>query len=138
LPAGTRCERLDPGVVLNLMTEWGMDPGQVGALLRQRSGLLGVSGLAGRLDRLVRSNQPRARFAVEFLLYRLSREVGALAAALSGLDAILFTAGAGPDAVAIRAGICLRASWLAWTSTRQQTRWAGHGSRGREAASAPG
>jgi acetate kinase len=112
LPAGTRCGRLDPGVVLHLMTELRMGLGQVGALLRDRSGLLGVSGLAGDLDRLVCSTQPRARFAIEFLLYRISRELGSLVAALSGLDAIVFTAGAGPHAVAIRAGICLRASWL--------------------------
>jgi acetate kinase len=112
LPAGTRCGRLDPGVVLHLMTKLRMGPGQVGALLRQRSGLLGVSGLAGDLDRLVRSNEPRARFAVELLLYRISRELGSLAAALSGLDAIVFTARTGPHAVPIRAGICRRASWL--------------------------
>ena len=112
LPAGTRCGRLDPGVVLHLMTALRMGSDEVGALLRQRSGLLGVSGLAGDLDRLLRSDQPRARFAVEFLLYRISRELGSLAAALSGLDAIVFTAGTGPHAVAIRAGICRRASWL--------------------------
>jgi acetate kinase len=112
LPAGTRCGRLDPGVVLHLMTALRMGSGQVEALLRQRSGLLGVSGLAGDLDRLVRSDEPRARFAVESLLYRISRELGSLAAALSGLDAIVFTAGTRPHAVPIRAGICRRASWL--------------------------
>jgi acetate kinase len=112
LPAGTRCGRLDPGVVLHLMTELRMDSAQVGALLRQRSGLLGLSGLAGDLDRLLRSDAPRARFAVELFLYRIGRELGSLAAALSGLDAIVFTAGSGADAGAIRAGICRRAAWL--------------------------
>jgi acetate kinase len=112
LPAGKRCGRLDPGVVLHLMTELRLDPGQVGALLRARSGLLGVSGLAGDLDRLVRSNRPWARFAIEFFLYHISRELGSLAAALSGLDAIVFTAGTSPHAVPIRAEICRRASWL--------------------------
>lgn len=112
LPAGTRSGRLDPGVILYLMTALRMGPSQVGALLRARSGLLGVSGLAGDLDRLVRSNRPRARFAIEFLLYRISRELGSLAAALSGLDAIVFTAGTSLHAVPIRAEICRRASWL--------------------------
>jgi acetate kinase len=112
LPAGTRCGRLDPGVILHLMTELRMGPGQVGALLRERSGLFGVSGLTGDLDRLVRSQDPRAQFALEFLLYRISRELGSLAAALSGLDAVVFTAATGPHAVPVRAEICRRASWL--------------------------
>lgn len=112
LPAGTRSGRLDPGVVLHLMTALRMGSGQVAALLRERSGLLGLSGLAADLDRLVGSKEPRARFAVEFLLYRISRELGSLAAALSGLDAIVFTAATGPHAVPVRAGICRRAAWL--------------------------
>ena len=98
-----------------------------------------MSGLAGDLDRLVRSKQPRARFAVELLLYRISREVGSLAAAPSGLDAIVFTTGTGPHAAAIRAGILAAEprGW-AWISTRRRTRRAGHASRGRGAASRPG
>ena len=109
---GTRTRRLDPDVVSHLVAELRMGPRRVRALLRQRSELLGVSGLAGDLDRLVGSEEPRARVAVEFLLYRISRALESLAAALSGLDAIVFAASTGPHAVPIRGGICRRASRL--------------------------
>jgi acetate kinase len=110
--AGTRSRRLDPGIVRHLMAELGMGSDRVGELLRQRSERQGGSGLAGQLDRLVGSKEPRARVAVEVFLYRISRELGALAAALFGLDAIVFTAATGPHCIPIRAAICRRASWL--------------------------
>ena len=89
-----------------------MDPGQVGALLRQRPERLGMSGFADSLDRLVDSDEPGARVAVELILDRISGALEALAAALSGVDAIVFTAGTGPHAIPTRAGICCRVSWL--------------------------
>jgi acetate kinase len=109
---GTRARQLDPDVLRHLTAELRMSSRQVRTLLRQPLELLGVSGLADALARLVRSNEPRARVATELLLYRISRELGSLAAALSGLDAVVFTAGTGPHAVAIRAAICRRAAWL--------------------------
>jgi acetate kinase len=99
--SGKRSRRLDPGVARHL-----------GAGLRQRPERLGVSGLADALDRLVGSNEPRARVAIELILDRISRQLESLVAALSGLDAIVFTAGTGPHAIPTRAGICCRVSWL--------------------------
>jgi acetate kinase len=109
---GTRSRGLDPGLIRHLMAALRMGSGKVRALLRQQPELLGAAGPAGELARLVRSDEPRARFAVDLFLYRVSRELEALAAALSGLDAIVFTAGTGPHDVPIRAGICRGASAL--------------------------
>jgi acetate kinase len=111
LPA-TRSRPLDPGAMLRPMGELRMDPRQTRALVGERTKLLGRSDLADALDRLVRSNEPRVRIAVEALLYGISRELEALTAALSGLDAIVFTAAARPHAAPIRAGICRLASHL--------------------------
>jgi acetate kinase len=107
-----RTRRLDPDVVSHLVAELRMGPRRVRALLRQRSERLRVSGLAGDLDRLIGSDEPSARVDVEFLLHRITRTLEALAAALSGLDALVFTASTGPHAVPIRGGICRRASRL--------------------------
>jgi acetate kinase len=106
---GARTRRLDPDVVSHLVAELRMGPRRVRALLRQRSERLRVAGLAGDLDRLVGSDEPSARVDVEFLLYRITRALEAAAAALSGLDALVFTASTGPHAVPIRGGICRRA-----------------------------
>jgi acetate kinase len=110
--SGERSRRLDPRVARHLGAALRMGPGQVRAPLRQRSERLGVSGLADALDRLVGSNEPRAGVAIELVLDAISREVESLAAALCGLDTIVFTAGAGPHAAPTRAGICCRVSWL--------------------------
>jgi acetate kinase len=109
---GTCSRQIVPDVILPLVAELGMGPSQVRTLLRQQPKLLGVCELAHGLDQLVRSNEPGARVAVAFLLYRISRALESLAAALGGLDAIVFTASTSPHAVPIRAGICRRVSWL--------------------------
>ena len=105
-----RSPGLDRGLVRHLMTDSRMGSLQVRELLRQRSALLGASGDA--LDRLVCSDEPRARLVVGFLRYRVSRALESLVGALAGLDAIVFTAAGGPHAVPIRAAICRKASAL--------------------------
>jgi acetate kinase len=112
LPMGTRTGSLDPGVVLFLMDERGMDTRAVERLLYQQSGLLGVSGIASDMRTLLASAEPRARLAVDLFVYRIARELGSLAAALGGLDAIVFTAGVGENSAAIRARVCRAAAWL--------------------------
>ena len=112
LPMGTRCGSLDPGVVLYLMTEKGMDSTRVTDLLYHESGLLGVSGISSDMRTLLASSNPRARQAVELFAYRISRELGSLAAALGGLDALIFTGGIGEHAAPIRERVCQHASWL--------------------------
>jgi acetate kinase len=112
LPMGTRCGALDPGVVLFLMDELKMDARAIEKLLYQQSGLLGVSGVSSDMRALLASNDPRAKFAVDLFVYRIRRELGSLAAALEGVDAIVFTGGIGERSAPIRARVCDGAAWL--------------------------
>ena len=112
LPMGTRCGALDPGVVLYLLQEKGMDPQQVQDLLYKRSGLLGMSALSNDMRTLLASDDPRARQAVDYFVYRIGCELGALTAALGGLDGFVFTAGIGEHAAEVRARVCRSAGWL--------------------------
>jgi acetate kinase len=112
LPMGTRSGNLDPGVVLYLMDELKMDARAIEKLLYQQSGLLGVSGISSDMRTLLASDEPRAKFAVELFVYRIGRELGSLAAALGGLDALVFTAGIGEHAAPIRERVCQAAAWL--------------------------
>jgi acetate kinase len=112
LPMGTRAGSLDPGVLLYLMSERGMDVDALTDLLYHRSGLLGVSGVSGDMRELLRSRQPSAAAAIDLFVYRIGRELGSLAAALGGLDALVFTAGIGENASPVRARVCAGASWL--------------------------
>ncbi|HQR56721.1 MAG TPA: acetate/propionate family kinase [Burkholderiaceae bacterium] len=112
LPMGTRTGNLDPGVVLYLMDERGMDARAVEKLLYQQSGLLGVSGIASDMRTLLASEEPRAKLAIDLFVYRIGRELGSLAGALGGLDAVVFTAGVGENSAEIRARVCATAQWL--------------------------
>ncbi len=112
LPMGTRTGSLDPGVVLYLIDERGMDARAVEKLLYQQSGLLGVSGIASDMRTLLASDSPRARLAIDLFVYRIGRELGSLAAALGGVDAIVFTAGVGENSAEIRSRVCRAARWL--------------------------
>ena len=112
LVMGTRPGLLDPGVLLYLMDEQGMDSKALAKLLYHESGLLGVSGLSSDMRVLLGSDDPRAKEAIDLFVYRIGRELGSLAAALGGLDALVFTAGIGENAPAIRAGVCRAAAWL--------------------------
>ncbi|HYK13841.1 MAG TPA: acetate/propionate family kinase [Burkholderiales bacterium] len=112
LPMGTRSGALDPGVVLYLMDEMKMDAREIEKLIYQQSGLLGVSGISSDMRALLESKEPRAKLAVDLFVYRIGRELGSLAAALGGLDAVVFTGGIGERAVAIRERVCRDAGWL--------------------------
>jgi acetate kinase len=112
LPMGTRCGALDPGVILYLLDELKMDARAIEKLIYQQSGLLGVSGISSDMRMLLASADPRARRAVDLFVYRIGRELGSLAAALGGLDALVFTGGIGERAAAIRSRVCRDASWL--------------------------
>jgi acetate kinase len=112
LPMGTRSGNLDPGVILYLIDELEMDARAVEEMLYKRSGLLGVSGLSSDMRVLLASDEPAARFAVELFTYRIGRELGSLAAALDGLDALVFTAGIGEHAPLLRDRVCRQAAWL--------------------------
>jgi acetate kinase len=111
-PMSTRSGALDPGVVLHLMHAKGMSVEAVTDLLYHRSGLLGLSGLSGDMVTLLASSEPHARQAIEVYVYRIAREIGSLAAALGGLDTLVFTAGVGENAAPIRARIADLCGWL--------------------------
>ena len=112
LVMGTRSGTIDPGALIWLMDEMGMGPRDLERLLYHRSGLLGVSGVSSDMRTLLASDEPRAKLAIELFCYRAGRELGSLAAALGGLDALVFTGGIGEHAAPIRAAIVRGASWL--------------------------
>ena len=112
LPMGTRSGNLDPGVVIYLMQELKMDSHAIEKLIYQESGLLGMSGLSSDMRTLEASDEPDAKMAIDVFAYRIGRELGSLAAALRGLDAIVFTAGMGENSRSLRERICQEAAWL--------------------------
>jgi acetate kinase len=112
LPMGTRCGSLDPGVILYLMDELKMDARAIEKLVYQQSGLLGMSGISSDMRTLEASDAPEAKAAIDVFVYRIGRELGSLAAALGGLDAIVFTAGIGENSRSLRARVCREATWL--------------------------
>jgi acetate kinase len=112
LVMGTRCGAIDPGVLLYLIDRHGMNARDLEQLLYHQSGLLGVSGISSDMRALLESSDPCAVEALDLFVYRISREIGSLAAALGGLDALVFTGGIGENAVAIRARVCRDARWL--------------------------
>jgi acetate kinase len=112
LAMGTRCGALDPGVILYLIDERRMDVRAIERLLYNESGLLGLSGISSDMRTLLASTAPSARLAIDVYVYRIRRELGSLAAALGGLDAVVFTGGIGENASPIRARVCQDAAWL--------------------------
>lgn len=112
LMMGRRCGAIDPGVVLYLINEKGMTAREVERLLYKKSGLLGVSGLSNNMAVLEASATQEAREAIELFCYRAAGELAALATALGGLDAIVFTAGIGENSALVRHLIIDRLSWL--------------------------
>lgn len=111
LVMGTRCGSLDPGVMLYL-TRRGMEADHLEHLIYHESGLLGVSGVSSDMRELLASDDPHAAEAIDLFVYRIGRELGSLAAALGGLDALVFTGGIGENAAAIRERITRDAAWL--------------------------
>jgi len=112
LPMGTRSGSLDPGVLLFMFDELGLGVRDIERLIYHESGLLGMSGLSSDMRELLASEDPAARLAVDVFCYRARRELGSLAAALGGLDAVVFTAGIGENQAEVRRRICDGATWL--------------------------
>jgi acetate kinase len=112
LPMGTRSGDLDPGVLLFLMQELKMDARSIESLLYRESGLLGVSGMSSDMRTLLDSRDPKASFALKVFVDAVGRQLGAMAATLGGLDALVFTAGIGEHAAAVREQVCRDAEWL--------------------------
>lgn len=112
LPMGTRCGQLDPGVILYLMDQKGMSAAEISDLLYKKSGLLGLSGLSNDMRTLEAADTPEARQAIDYFVVRCQREIGAMAAVLGGIDALVFCGGIGENARLIRARVCERLAWM--------------------------
>jgi acetate kinase len=109
---GTRPGSLDPGVVLHLFQTMGLSAAEVETILYKKSGLLGISGISNDMRMLEASTDPGARLAVDYFVYQAAKHVGALAAVLGGVDALVFTAGIGEHSAVIRRRICEASAWL--------------------------
>jgi acetate kinase len=133
LMMGTRSGALDPGVLLYLMQERGFDAAAIEDLLYRRSGLLGVSGVASDMRTLRQSRAPEAGEAIALFVYRIVREIGSMAAALGGLDALVFTAGIGEHDAATRAEVVSGCAWLGLTLDEARNQ-AGRGPISKEAS----
>jgi acetate kinase len=115
IPMGTRPGAIDPGVLLHLVDQRAMTPAALEQLLYKESGLLGLSGVSNDMRLLLASPAPRARLAIDYFVYYVAKAIGALTAALGGLDALVFTAGIGENSPEIRARIVLACAWLGIT-----------------------
>ncbi len=112
LPMGTRCGRLDPGVILHLAREFGHSIDEIEDILTRQSGLLGLSGVSNDMRDLLQSEGADVERAIELFVYSINAELGRLVAILGGLDALVFTAGIGEHAPEIRQRVCEKAAWL--------------------------
>ena len=112
LPMGTRTGTIDPGVLLYLMTDRGMDAKTIEDLLYRRSGLLGLSGLSADVRDLEASDQPQAQQALDYFCSRVAVGIATMTGELGGLDGVIFTAGIGENAPTIRRDISRRLGWL--------------------------
>ena len=115
---GTRPGSVDPGVILHLFQALGLSTAEVEKILYMESGLLGVSGISNDMRDLVDNPDPGARLAVDYFVYQAAKHVGALAAVLGGVDALVFTAGIGEHSAVIRRRICEASAWLGVTLDR--------------------
>jgi acetate kinase len=109
---GTRPGSVDPGVILHLFQTMGRSAADVEKLLYKQSGLLGISGISNDMRELIDNPDPAARLAVDYFVYQAAKQIGALAAALGGVDALVFTAGIGENSAEIRRRICEASAWL--------------------------
>ncbi|MBD8892332.1 acetate/propionate family kinase [Roseibium litorale] len=112
LPMGTRTGQLDPGVVLYLLTTKGMTGAEISDLLYKKSGLLGLSGISSDMRTLSESPSAEARKAIDYFVFRIRREIGAMASVLGGLDAVVFTGGIGEHSALVRSEVCANQDWL--------------------------
>jgi acetate kinase len=132
LAMGTRSGQLDSGVLLHLMGSLGMTVPEVTRLLYHESGLKGLSGISSDMRDLEQSADPHAAAAIDYFIYAIQKQLGALTAALGGLDALVFTAGIGENSANVRRRVCERLEWLGITLD------SGANESGADVISAPG
>lgn len=109
---GTRSGDMDPGALLYLLREQGLDAAALERLLNCEAGLLGVSGTSPDMAVLLGRDDPDARLAVELFVYQVRKAIGALSAVLGGLDRLVFSGGIGEHAAPVRAAVCSGMDYL--------------------------
>jgi acetate kinase len=112
VPMGTRSGQLDPGVVLHMLDSLQMTSADIAHLLYHDSGLKGMSGVSQDVRAIEAAGTEAAEAALDHFAFRVRREIGALAASIGGIDALVFTAGIGENAHSIRARICAGLGFL--------------------------
>jgi acetate kinase len=113
LPMGTRCGQIDPGVLLYMLEQEGLTNAQVRQILYNESGLVGLSGgLSNDMRTLEAADTPESRRAIDYFVFRIQRELGAMAASMGGIDALVFCGGIGENSRAVRRGVCERLGWM--------------------------
>ena len=120
LPMGTRCGQLDAGVVLYLMDQEGLSATDISDMLYKKSGLLGLSDLSNDMRTLEASDSIEARQAIDYFVFRIQRELGGMAAAMGGIDALVFCGGIGENSALVRQLICDHLDWLGVTLDKTQ------------------
>ena len=131
---GTRPGSIDPGVILYLFQVLKLPAKDVETILYKKSGLLGISEISNDMRQLLGSDQPGARLAIDYFIYQATKQIGALAGVLGGIDGLVFTAGIGENSAEIRTRICESSAWLgieldADANTRKGPRISRAGSR---------
>jgi acetate kinase len=131
---GTRPGALDPGVVLYLFQNLKLSAKEVESILYKKSGLIGISGISNDMRDLLGNNDPAAKLAVDYFIFRITKEIGSLTAVLGGLDGIVFTAGIGENSAEIRRRACEASAWLGMeldqeANNRKSTRISRDGSK---------
>jgi acetate kinase len=109
LMMGTRSGAVDPGILTHLMHEDGLDGERIDELLNKHSGLLGISGLSSDMRDIlaaIRQGHERAQLAFDIYIHRIRAAIGAMAAVLGGVDAVVFTAGVGENSPEVRSAAC--------------------------------
>lgn len=113
LPMGTRCGQIDPGVLLYMLDQEKLNTAQIRQILYNESGLLGLSGgLSNDMRTLEAADNAQAHRAIDYFVFRVQRELGAMAAAMGGIDALVFCGGIGENSRVVRRRICERLGWV--------------------------
>lgn len=122
VPMASRCGSIDPGVLLDLLRHGGLSVDALEHLLYYESGLRGLSGISGDLRELEASSDPRAHEAIEIFADRVGQAIAALAAAVGGLDVLVFCGGIGENSASMRERICAKLHWLGLELDRNANR----------------
>ena len=127
---GTRSGDIDPAIIPFVMAKEGVKIREVDSMLNKHSGLLGLSGLSSDMRDIVEAAEKgdeRAQKAFDVYVYRIRKYIGAYVAAMDGVDAIIFTAGAGENSPVLREAVCRHLTYLGVELDAQRNALQGQG-----------